>query len=79
MVERYDYLIVGSGLFGAVFTYEAIKRGKKCLVIDKRSHKVGNIYCENRKGVNIYKYGAHIFHTSDDEIVYSVCEIPSSR
>ncbi len=61
----YDYLIVGAGLFGAVFAYEAKKRGKKCLVIDKRNHVGGNIYCENIEGINVHKYGAHIFHTSD--------------
>lgn len=64
----YDYLIVGSGLFGAVFAYEANKRGKKCLVIDKRNHAGGNIYCENIAGINVHKYGAHIFHTNDKSI-----------
>ena len=64
----YDYLIVGAGLYGAVFAYEAKKRGKKCLVIDKRSHIAGNIYTENIEGINVHKYGAHIFHTSDKEI-----------
>lgn len=61
----YDYLIVGSGLFGSTFTYEAGKKGKKCLVIDKRSHIGGNIFCENIDGINVHKYGAHIFHTSN--------------
>lgn len=64
----YDYLIVGSGLFGSVFAYEATKRGKKCLVIDKREHLGGNIYCENIEGINVHKYGAHIFHTNDERI-----------
>lgn len=64
----YDYLIVGAGLFGSVFAYEANKRGKKCLVIDKRSHIGGNIYCENIEGINVHKYGAHIFHTNDKRI-----------
>lgn len=64
----YDYLIVGSGLFGAVFAHEAIKKGKKCLVIDKRSHIGGNVYTENIEGINVHKYGAHIFHTSKKEI-----------
>lgn len=64
----YDYLIVGSGLYGAMFAYEAKKRGKKCIVIDKRSHIGGNIYCENIEGINVHKYGAHIFHTSDKKI-----------
>ncbi len=64
----YDYLIVGSGLFGAVFAYEAAAKGKKCLVIDKRPHIGGNIYTENVEGINIHKYGAHIFHTSDKAV-----------
>lgn len=61
----YDYLIAGAGLFGAVFAYEATKKCKKCLVIDKRGHIGGNIYTENVEGINVHKYGAHIFHTSD--------------
>ena len=65
---KYDYLIVGSGLFGAIFAYEAKKQGKKCLVIDKRSHIGGNIYTENIEGINVHKYGAHIFHTSNKEV-----------
>lgn len=65
---KYDYLIVGAGLFGSVFAYEAGKKGKKCLVIDKRPHIGGNIYTENIEGINVHKYGAHIFHTSDKEI-----------
>ena len=64
----YDYLIVGSGLFGAVCAYELKKRGKKCLVLEKRSHIGGNIYTENVEGINVHKYGAHIFHTHDREI-----------
>lgn len=64
----YDYLIVGSGLFGSIFAYEATKRGKKCFVIDKRDHIGGNIYCENKEGINIHKYGAHIFHTNNKEV-----------
>lgn len=67
-MKEYDYLIVGAGLFGATFAYEAKKRGKKCLVIDKRDHIGGNIYCENVEGINVHKYGAHIFHTSNKEI-----------
>ena len=67
-MKKYDYLIVGSGLFGAVFAFEATKRGKKCLVIDKRSHIGGNIYCEKIEDINVHKYGAHIFHTSCKEI-----------
>ena len=64
---KYDYLVVGAGLYGAVFAYEAKKKGKTCLVIDKRDH-IGNIYCENVSGINVHKYGAHIFHTSDKKI-----------
>ena len=67
-MAQYDYLIVGAGLFGAVFAYEATQRGKKCLVIDKRPHIGGNIYTENIEGINVHKYGAHIFHTSDKAI-----------
>ena len=67
-MKKYDYLIVGAGLYGATFAYEASKKGKKCLVIDKRNHIGGNIYCENTNGINVHKYGAHIFHTSDKEI-----------
>ena len=64
-MKKYDYLIVGAGLFGAVFAHEATQRGKSCLVIDKRDHVAGNIYCEKIEGINVHKYGAHIFHTSD--------------
>lgn len=64
----YDYLVVGAGLFGSIFAYEANKKGKKVLVIDKRNHIAGNIYTENVDGINVHKYGAHIFHTSDKEI-----------
>ncbi|MDD7403863.1 MAG: UDP-galactopyranose mutase [Butyribacter sp.] len=65
---HYDYLIVGAGLFGAVFAQEMTKRGKKCLVIDKRPHIAGNIYCEQTEGINVHKYGAHIFHTSNKKV-----------
>ncbi|MDD6570842.1 MAG: UDP-galactopyranose mutase [Thermoflexaceae bacterium] len=65
---KYDYLVVGAGIFGAVFAYEANKRGKKVLVIDKRNHIAGNIYTENVDGINVHKYGAHIFHTSDTKV-----------
>jgi len=64
-MEKYDYLIVGAGLFGAVFANEISKKGKKCLVIDKRNHIGGNVYTENVEGINVHKYGAHIFHTSN--------------
>ena len=67
-MKNYDYLIVGAGLFGAVFAHEATKRGKSCLVIDKRDHIGGNIYCEKIEDINVHKYGAHIFHTSDKSI-----------
>lgn len=65
---KYDYLIVGSGLFGSVFAYEASQRGKTCLVIDKRNHVGGNIYTKEIEGINVHKYGAHIFHTSNKEV-----------
>ena len=64
----YDYLIVGAGLSGAIFAHEATKRGKTVKVIDKRDHIGGNIYCENVEGINVHKYGAHIFHTSNKEV-----------
>ena len=67
-MKRYDYLIVGSGLFGATFAYFARQAGKQCLVIDKRPHLGGNVYCENIEGINVHKYGAHIFHTSNTEV-----------
>lgn len=67
-MKKYDYLIVGAGLFGSTFAYEMTKRGKKCLVIDRREHIGGNIYCEKINGINVHKYGAHIFHTSDKEV-----------
>ena len=67
-MEKYDYLIVGAGLFGAIFGFEANKKGKKCLVIDKRAHIAGNIYTENIEDINVHKYGAHIFHTSNQRV-----------
>ena len=66
--KQYDYLIVGSGLFGATFAYRAKRANKKCLVIDKRRQLGGNIYCENIEGINVHKYGAHIFHTSNKQV-----------
>ncbi|MFI3297231.1 MAG: UDP-galactopyranose mutase [bacterium] len=77
---KYDYLIVGSGLFGSCFAYKAALSGKTCLVIDKRSHLGGNIYCENIEGINVHKYGAHIFHTSNKDVwdfVNSIVEFNS--
>jgi UDP-galactopyranose mutase len=68
MSKKYDYLIVGSGLFGAVFAYQAKQAGKKILVIDKRQHLGGNVYCEKIAGINVHKYGAHIFHTSNKKV-----------
>ena len=65
---KYDYLIIGSGLFGAVFAHEATQNGKKCLVIEKRNHIGGNIYTEKIKGINVHKYGAHVFHTSNKTV-----------
>ena len=76
-MKQFDYVIVGSGLFGSVFAYEAKKRGKKCLVLEKRDHIGGNVYCENVEGVTVHKYGAHIFHTSNKrvwEYVNSLCD-----
>ena len=67
-MKEYDYLIVGSGLFGSVFAHEAKKQQKKCLVIDKRNHIGGNLYCEKIENINVHKYGPHIFHTSDERI-----------
>lgn len=65
---KFDYLVVGSGLFGATFAYRAKQLGKKCLVIDKRSHLGGNVYCEKIEDINVHKYGAHIFHTSNKKV-----------
>lgn len=70
---KYDYLIVGAGLFGAVFAQEAKQAGKKCLVVEKRSHIAGNVYCEEIHGIQVHRYGAHIFHTSDEKIWEYVC------
>ena len=67
-MKKYDYLIVGAGLYGAVMAYELGKKGKSCLMIDKRDHIAGNIYCEDVEGIHVHKYGAHIFHTSDKKI-----------
>ena len=66
--SKYDYLIVGSGLFGAVFAHEATAKGYRCLVLEKRPHIGGNIYCEEMEGITVHKYGAHIFHTSNREV-----------
>ncbi len=67
-MKQYDYLIVGAGLFGAVFAHEAKKQGKKCLVVEKRNHTGGNVYCESIEGITVHKYGAHIFHTSNKQV-----------
>lgn len=67
-MKKYDYLIVGSGLFGSVFAYRAKQAGKTCLVVEKRAHKGGNIYCDLIEGINVHRYGAHIFHTSNKEV-----------
>ena len=66
--KEYDFLIVGAGLYGAVFAHLAAKRGQRCLVIDRRPHAGGNVYCENVEGINVHKYGAHIFHTSNNKV-----------
>ena len=68
MINMYDYLIVDSGLFGAIFAHEAKKKNKTVLVLERRSHIGGNIYCEEKDGIAIHKYGAHIFHTSSKRI-----------
>ena len=65
---KYDYLVVGSGLYGAIFAHEAKAHGKSVLVVDKRPHIAGNIYTENIEGINVHKYGAHIFHTNDKKV-----------
>lgn len=77
-MKKYDYLIVGAGLYGATFAHLATQKGKKCLVIDRREHIGGNLYCENIEGINVHKYGAHIFHTSNKEVwnyINSLAEI----
>ena len=67
-MKKYDYLVVGSGLYGAVFSHEAKKNGKSVLVVDKRDNIGGNVYTENVKGINVHKYGAHIFHTNNKDV-----------
>ena len=74
MTNHYDYLIVGAGLFGAVFAHEATKRGKRCLVVEKRRHIGGNVFTEEVEGIQVHKYGAHIFHTSNEEVWQYVCQ-----
>jgi len=66
--KHYDFLIVGAGLYGATFAYLAKKEGKRCLVIDKRPHLGGNVFCDKIEGINVHKYGAHIFHTSNKKV-----------
>src|SRR5690554_3546340 len=67
-MKPYDYLLVGAGLFNSVFAYKATKKGKSCLVVDKRNHLGGNIYCDEIDGIKVHKYGAHIFHTSNKNV-----------
>jgi len=67
-MKKYDYILAGSGLYAGIWAYEARKRGKKCLVVEKRSHIGGNIYCEEVEGIHVHRYGAHIFHTSDRKV-----------
>ena len=67
-MKKYDYVLVGSGLFNGVFAYLARQTGKKCLVVERRNHIGGNIYCEDMEGIHVHKYGAHIFHTSNREV-----------
>jgi UDP-galactopyranose mutase len=76
-MEHYDYLVVGSGLYGAIFAYEAKKHNKTVLVLEKREHIAGNIYTEAEEGINVHKYGAHIFHTSDKDIWYFINQFAS--
>ena len=85
-MKKYDYLIVGAGLFGAVFAYEAMKRGKTCLVIERRNHIAGNIYCETIEDIHVHKYGAHIFRkfgttstSSQRSTTTSTLRLPSIR
>jgi len=68
MTYKYDYIIVGAGLYGSICAHELKKKGYRCLVIEKRNHIAGNIYTENKEGINIHKYGAHIFHTSNERV-----------
>ena len=75
MLRQYDFLIVGAGLYGAVFAHEVKKAGKSCLVIDKRDHIAGNIFTKDVEGIQVHEYGAHIFHTSNKEVWESVCGI----
>ena len=75
---KYDYLVVGSGLYGAIFAHEAKVHGKSVLVVDKRPNIAGNIYTENIEGINVHKYGAHIFHTNNKkglELYHPVCRV----
>ena len=73
----YDYLVVGAGLYGAVFAHEAKKHGKSVLVIDKRPNIAGNVYTEDIEKIHVHKYGAHIFHTNNRKVCESVCRIQS--
>lgn len=68
MKKEYDYLIVGAGLFGSTFAYLARQKGKRCLVVDKRPHPGGNVYCDDIGGITVHKYGPHIFHTNDENV-----------
>ena len=68
MSKKYDYIIVGAGLYGSIFGYEMNKKGKKCFIIEKRNHIGGNCFTETIKGISVHKYGAHIFHTNDKKI-----------
>ena len=74
-MSKYDYLVVGSGLYGAIFAHEANKRGKKVLVIVKRPNIAGNIYTEEVEGINVHKYGAHIFHTNNKEVWQYITQV----
>ena len=76
-MKKYDYLVVGAGLYGAVFAQQAKEKGKKVLVIDKRPHIAGNVYTEDVEGIHVHKYGAHIFHTNNKRVwdYFTVCHL----
>ena len=76
-MKKYDYVLVGSGLYSGVFAYLARQKGKRCLVVEKRDHIGGNIYCQDMEGIHVHKYGAHIFHTSNKKVWEFVNRMPT--
>ena len=81
-MKKYDYLVVGSGLYGAIFAHEAKAKGKSVIVVDKRPHIAGNVYTEKQEGINVHMYGAHIFHTNDKKygiILHSLRSLTASQ